>query len=659
LSVELPEELIFDWKQAVKDIGHAVRQHLQNTNANRVVLGLSGGVDSSVTAALMVKALGSRAVHALLLPERGVTPTQDLEDARAVARHLGLRYREFEINSLVREVVTLIPELREESNRLPLANVKPRIRMTILYAYSNLMGDAQVAGTGDKSELLLGYFCYDERTRAVTTEGPKHFYELRPWDTVFTLNPITREVEEHPLKAVYTFDYQGEMIHFRGAWTDLLVTPNHRMLVVRGDGAWGFEQARDLMGRATVSLPWPSPWRGLISSPELIDAEAFCGRREPSPTSNHMPTRPRTDLLFYLIGLYIGDGNPIHRGTPPSHETASTHERLMALAGGSGVQLTLLNRHQPPVKLDGADTIRFRTPGDDAARPHLLSTLQRLGIPYHAHQDGIDVSWRSLCNVFYTCGTEAVNKSIARWILSYPAAQLRWLLNGIMDSRAYHKDRDVLHTSSERLAFNFVELCFKLGMYAKVVVNYVGGRRMVTDRVYHVMVARNPGETVLRQEDVRVVQYRGKVWCPDVPPHHNLLVERGGKFAFCGNTKYGDGGVDFLPIGDLYKTQVRYLAWKLGLPESIWRKKPSPQLWRGHTAEEEIGAPYEVVDRILYYRVEQRYPEDVIARKLSLDPALVKRVCTRVFRSHHKRKSPPICKLGSATINWDWRMPAE
>jgi len=648
LSVELPEELAFDWRQAVEDIAHAVRQHLKNTDASRVVLGLSGGVDSSVTAALMVKALGPEAVHALLLPEVGVTPAQDLEDARAVARHLGLKYRELEINSLVREFATLIPELGDEANRLPLANVKPRIRMTILYAYSNLLGDAQVAGTGDKSELLLGYFCYDESTRAVTTEGPKHFHELRAQDTVFTLNPATREVEEHPVKAVYTFDYEGEMIHITGPWTDLLVTPNHRMLVAMDDGGCGFEQAGELLGREAFSLPRPRPWRGTFPSPPFMDRRAF--QPEASYKTNHLPAELRTGLMLYLVGLYLGDGRPLRGGTYPPEATVCTHQRLVA-----GGPLALVHEDQPYGELRGTGTIRFQTPENKPTRCLLLSALARLGIPYQAHREGVDVGWPPLCEVLYGCGAEAHSKSIPRWILSYPAPQLRWLLSGIMDSGAYRSDGDVLQTSSESLAFSFAELCFKLGMYASISV----GRSGAGHRVYHVRVSRGPGDILMHRENIRVVQYRGRVWCPDVPPHHNLLVERQGKLAFCGNTKYGDGGVDFLPIGDLYKTQVRYLAWKLGLPESIWRKKPSPQLWRGHTAEEEIGAPYELVDRILYYRVEQRYPEDVIARKLSLDPALVRRVCTRVYRSHHKRKAPPICKLGSATINWDWRMPAE
>jgi len=125
------------------------------------------------------------------------------------------------------------------------------------------------------------------------------------------------------------------------------------------------------------------------------------------------------------------------------------------------------------------------------------------------------------------------------------------------------------------------------------------------------------------------------------------------------NTKHGDHGVDLHPIGDLYKSQVRYLAKMVGLPENVWRKKPSPQLLKGQTAEGEIGADYVTIDRVLYYRVDERYPEQRIVEELGMPEEIVHRICRMIVQSHHKRKPPPICKIGSATINWDWRMPVE
>jgi NAD+ synthase len=64
-------------------------------------------------------------------------------------------------------------------------------------------------------------------------------------------------------------------------------------------------------------------------------------------------------------------------------------------------------------------------------------------------------------------------------------------------------------------------------------------------------------------------------------------------------TKYGDGGVDIMPLGNLVKGQIRELARFLGIPQSIIDKSPSADLWEGQTDESELGFSYEVIDRYL------------------------------------------------------------
>ncbi len=64
-------------------------------------------------------------------------------------------------------------------------------------------------------------------------------------------------------------------------------------------------------------------------------------------------------------------------------------------------------------------------------------------------------------------------------------------------------------------------------------------------------------------------------------------------------TKYGDGGVDILPLGNLLKSQVRELASHLGIPDEIIEKPPSGGLWEGQTDEDEMGVAYEELDQYL------------------------------------------------------------
>ncbi len=119
-------------------------------------------------------------------------------------------------------------------------------------------------------------------------------------------------------------------------------------------------------------------------------------------------------------------------------------------------------------------------------------------------------------------------------------------------------------------------------------------------------------------------------------------------------TKWGDGGADLQPIGDLFKTQVREMAKFLRLPKRIIGKTPTAGLWQGQTDEGELGISYDELDRVLLGLELQLDPAD-IARKTGLNPKKIARVEALVARSIHKRKVPLMPKLGIRTIGLDWR----
>jgi NAD+ synthase len=106
-------------------------------------------------------------------------------------------------------------------------------------------------------------------------------------------------------------------------------------------------------------------------------------------------------------------------------------------------------------------------------------------------------------------------------------------------------------------------------------------------------------------------------------------------------TKWGDGGVDFLPIGHLYKTQVRMLARHLGLSDKIASKPASPQLWSGHKATDEIPADYESLDLAMHYIFDMRLAPHEAAFKAKLELGDVTKMIEMNKRSAHKRSLPP------------------
>jgi NAD+ synthase len=104
-------------------------------------------------------------------------------------------------------------------------------------------------------------------------------------------------------------------------------------------------------------------------------------------------------------------------------------------------------------------------------------------------------------------------------------------------------------------------------------------------------------------------------------------------------TKYGDAGVDLLPLGDLYKWQVRELARELGIPQPVIERAPTAGLWPGQTDEGEIGITYTELDAALE-AMESGNPKGI-------EPELLGRVKCMVERTTHKRALPPICRLAS------------
>ena len=119
-------------------------------------------------------------------------------------------------------------------------------------------------------------------------------------------------------------------------------------------------------------------------------------------------------------------------------------------------------------------------------------------------------------------------------------------------------------------------------------------------------------------------------------------------------SKFGDGGADFVPIGDLYKTQVREMAAFLGVPKRIIDKVPTAGLWARQTDEDELGIAYEDLDRILLGIELHLSPEEIVSQA-GVPIAKVRHVENLVARNVHKRKPPLIPKIGIRTFGLDWR----
>ncbi|MCC6680925.1 MAG: NAD+ synthase [Phycisphaeraceae bacterium] len=170
------------------DLYHALvlglRDYCRKCGFKSIVLGLSGGIDSAVTAALAVAALGKDNVHGIAMPTR-YSSTGSVDDARKLAQNLGIRFDVIAIENArvaVEEMVQPLfagtaPGIAEE-------NIQARLRGNLLMAVSNKFGSLLVT-TGNKSELAVGYCTlYGDMSGglAVISDVPKTMvYELAKW----------------------------------------------------------------------------------------------------------------------------------------------------------------------------------------------------------------------------------------------------------------------------------------------------------------------------------------------------------------------------------------------------------------------------------------------------------------------------------------------
>jgi NAD+ synthase len=144
------------YEQDYRVMVQALRDYCQKTGFGRVLLGLSGGVDSALVAAIAVDALGADNVRCVMLPSEYTSP-ESLEDAEAVAKALGVCYDTLPIDGPRAAVTeTLKPLFNGHAPDITEENIQSRLRGLLLMALSNKFGEMLLT-TGNKSEVAVGY----------------------------------------------------------------------------------------------------------------------------------------------------------------------------------------------------------------------------------------------------------------------------------------------------------------------------------------------------------------------------------------------------------------------------------------------------------------------------------------------------------------------
>ncbi|HEX9311368.1 MAG TPA: NAD+ synthase [Actinomycetota bacterium] len=156
----LPEHARPRWPEGVEEVYRALvlglGDYVRKNGFEEVVIGLSGGIDSALTAALAADALGPDAVRTVAMPSP-YSSAESVEDALEVARRLGVRVEEIRIDDVFKAYLSGLEEaFRSTEENIAEENLQARIRGNILMALSNKFGSL-VLTTGNKSELATGY----------------------------------------------------------------------------------------------------------------------------------------------------------------------------------------------------------------------------------------------------------------------------------------------------------------------------------------------------------------------------------------------------------------------------------------------------------------------------------------------------------------------
>ena len=152
LDFTLSESELEAYREHVTDF---VESQLDAAGVDRAVMGLSGGIDSTLTSHLVVEAVGAENVHGLVMPSE-VNRDENMSDAERVASELlDIEYDVVAIEPIVETVLEAYPDAADD--QLATGNLRVRTRAVLNYLVAN-HEDALVIGTGNRSEALVGYF---------------------------------------------------------------------------------------------------------------------------------------------------------------------------------------------------------------------------------------------------------------------------------------------------------------------------------------------------------------------------------------------------------------------------------------------------------------------------------------------------------------------
>ncbi|MFC7189148.1 NAD+ synthase [Halocatena marina] len=520
-----------------------IEDMMTKADADGIVVNLSGGIDSSTTAALAVEAVGATDVHGLCMPTLASTD-ENMQDAQMVADNLGIAYDTIEIQPILDMFEdSLAPRISPHGDRTAIGNVAARLRMACAYYAANTTSSL-VVGTSNRTERLLGYF---------TKYGDGGTDLL-------------------PLGDCYKTDVR-RLARLVGVPTAIIEKPPT-------GGLWAGQTDKNELGASYQVLD--PVFHQLVDTQRDVTTIAAALHLEPADIRQYMNRSVQT----------------AHKRAPPTALSRRSITQMMTEASNTATTASVITGKRTHSQIRERLTTFIENAVDDADAEGVVINMS----------GGIDSS------VVAMLAVEALGPDRVYGII-LPCGK-----------------------ATEAATFDAVGLAETLGidhtmMQLHPVVKLV--EETLPSNLTEAATTRTHGNLVAR------LRMLCAYYAANTMSRLVLGTTTRSEWLLGYFTKYGDGGVDLQPLIGLYKTDVRQLARKMGVPTEICEKTPTAGVRANQSDETDFGMTYDVLDKLLWCLVDANADVEYAAEECGLDVETVKQYAHKHIQTHHKRRYPP------------------
>lgn len=338
----------------------------------------------------------------------------------------------------------------------------------------------------------IGPNCYSADTEALTAQGWRHFSDIKATDLVASYNPQTSEIFYESPVALHWRPYEGEMIHFKNRYADLLVTPTHQMWMARRKKSdFRFYDAAHAPGESVILQH--GTWHGTRLETFYLPA-SIDGRRK-----RNAPVPIDGDLWCQFLGFYLSEGS-----------VGPNHVKIAQLPGLKRDQMEAVLKRLPFSFSRGRQALKIHS-------TQLAAYLRPMG---HSHQKRVptEIRWAtpSQINLFldaYVLGDGDIHNGFRR-----------------VSSNSWFMISDIQELLTKLNRTGVISVDKRTTMHAPNGKTY-----KITHPVYSIQETDRTSVS-LRKNNKRKVAYSGFIGCVTLPTTHLLIVRRNGRVAICGNT---------------------------------------------------------------------------------------------------------------------------